>query len=131
MLYLDHTQTEKGEIMAKLSAHGKELSRYEKQIPDSESFHNEKSIVSVRSDGHMMICYTAYHKGNNYGGTGYQTWGWKLWKRVKEENRTTKESIFNIADSYLLKRGFIRVFSSFPMVNKEWYGIPVYKTEHL
>lgn len=41
--------------MAKLSAHGKELSRVEKMLPGNDRVAWKRHIISIRSDGYLMI----------------------------------------------------------------------------
>lgn len=62
--------------MAKLSAHGTEVARFEKVVD------NSRIILSLRSDRHLMrnVALTL----DAFGSTRTTYTGWKLYKKMKE-----------------------------------------------
>jgi len=68
--------------MAKLSAHGNEIARFERAYTDNTGTQH-KVRISVRSDHHILR-NAGFLEHNRWTEKSSMHWfGWKLWKKVK------------------------------------------------
>ena len=87
--------------MAKLSAHGRELVRLVKQLPDSDYFDNCKDYIALYEDRRILTKHTARHKPDSLYPNGQpHSWGWKLGQKVKMS--VTVEQF----KEYFVKKGY-------------------------
>jgi hypothetical protein len=89
--------------MARLSKHGRELLRVEKEkeITDpSENITWERTTRAYMSDGTVLAKHDVRFKPNSlYGGqTGeFYSWGWKIFGKIKAD-RTPEQAVANISE---------------------------------
>lgn len=69
--------------MARLSAHGKELARFEKRLAGDASVLARRKLYSVREDGAILSKYMVQFAADQYRAAYWHDYGWKLAARPK------------------------------------------------
>ena len=70
--------------MAKLSAHGRELARFEKLMSGDADVIARRKLYSVREDGAILSKYMVQFAADRYRGAYWHDYGWKLAARPKK-----------------------------------------------
>ena len=69
--------------MAKLSAHGRELARFEKMMSGDCDVLARRKLYSIRDDGAILSKYMVHFAAGQYRGAYWHDYGWKLAARPK------------------------------------------------
>lgn len=94
--------------MAKLSAHGYEVARYEKETetPNGQFTVWEKKTYAIMSDGRILSKNDAKFRPASWETKPrHHSWGWKRGKKVADTSFKTVEGII----SFLISKGYAKV----------------------
>ena len=100
----------KGLIMARLSANGFEVARFERTAltPDSDITVKNRMIYSIRSNGWVLHKRDVWFRPDSFNpSTRLHSYGWKRWRKAPPN--TSPEQFLEILEPKFLKVGLVRV----------------------